>query len=134
MLRNALLVFVALLAAACARQPRPSAPLADVSGRWDFSIDIGTGLARGEMWLFRRGGPAAGQSGSEFTGTLTPSGTNTLPVRVLTVAGQQVRMTVDSADGPVTFDGTLAGDAQSMEGIVVYHQGQRFALTARKRG
>ncbi len=129
MLRSAFLAFIALLAAACVQQPRKVSAPPDVSGRWDFSVDIGNQTARGEMWLFKRGG----EMGSEFTGTLTPAGTNTLPVRALEVAGRQVAMTVDSAEGPVVFEGTLAEDANFMVGTVIYHQGQRFPLTARKR-
>lgn len=129
MLRSVFLVVAALLAAACVQQPRNVSPPPDVSGRWDFSVDVGDQTARGEMWLFRRGG----ETGSEFTGTLTPAGTNTLPVRALRVAGQQVVMTVDSAEGAVVFEGTLAEDANFMAGTVIYHQGQRFPLTARKR-
>lgn len=38
-----------------------------------------------------------------MTGTLTPSGTNTLPVRALTLRGRQVDLTVDTPEEPVTF-------------------------------
>lgn len=143
MLRAALLVLLATFTAACVQQPRHAAAgtklseastaagsteasvAADLTGWWDFSVDVGGRSASGKLWLFRRD--------DGFTGTLTPDGTNTLPVRILTVAGRHVRMTVDSAEGAVLFDGTLAADARSMSGTVIYHQGQRFALTAHKR-
>jgi hypothetical protein len=125
MLRVPLLMLFAILTAACQHQPRQISTPADVSGWWNFSVDVGGTTATGEMWLFRRD--------DGFTGTLTPRGTNTLPVRVLTVTGRDVRMTVDSAEGAVVFEGTLAGDARSMSGTVIYHQGQRFPLTAHKR-
>ena len=82
-------------------QASPStAPTRDVTGRWDFRMETGPDrTARGELWLFARG--------EEFTGTATVQGRNALPVRVLTLRGERIAMTVDTPEGPVTFDGTL---------------------------
>ena len=101
------------------------AVLDSLVGRWDFSVDLGTRQTPGELWLFRRGG--------ELTGTLAPTGTNTLPVRALTLRGDSAHMMVDTPEGPVTFDGIVTGSRSSMLGLVTYHKGQRFPMTATKR-
>lgn len=44
-----------------------------------------------------------------------------------------VHMAVASAEGDVLFDGRLFGAGDSMCGIVTYHQGARFVMTATKR-
>ena len=68
----------------------------DVSGRWDFRmVTSSERTARGEFWLFRRG--------EEFTGTLTVQDRNTLPIRMFTVRGEQIAMTVDTPEGAVTW-------------------------------
>ena len=108
-------------------QASPSpASTQDVSGRWDFRITMGSErTARGEFWLFRRG--------EEFTGTLTVQNTNTLPIRMFTVRGEQIAMTVDTPEGAVTFEGTLNANGQSLQGTVTYHHGEKFPFTADKR-
>ena len=65
-------------------------PGPDLAGRWDFNVDLGTRTTPGVLWLFVRGG--------EYTGTLSPQGTNTLPVRSLVVRRDQVVMTVDTPE------------------------------------
>ena len=100
-------------------------PGPNLAGRWDFSVELGTRTTPGVLWLFVRGG--------EYTGTLSPQGTNTLPVRSLVVRRDQVVMTVDTPEGPVTFDGTIGDAGAAMQGIVTYHQGVRYPLTARRR-
>ena len=108
-------------------QASPStASTQDVSGRWDFRITTGSErTARGEFWLFRRG--------EEFTGTLTVENTNTLPIRMFTVRGEQIAMTVDTPEGAVTLEGTLNPNGQSLQGTVTYHHGEKFPLSADKR-
>ena len=108
-------------------QASPSpASAQDVSGRWDFRMVTSPDrTARGEFWLFRRG--------EEFTGTLTVQNTNTLPIRMFTVRGEQIAMTVDTPDGIVTFEGTLNANGQSLQGTVTYHHGDKFPLSADKR-
>jgi hypothetical protein len=106
----------------------------DAAGRWDFRMDVGPRVSTGEIWLWRRG--------ADYTGTLTVRGTNTLPVRSLTVrapaaataaTAAAVAMTVDTPEGPVTMAGTLASDGGAMQGTVTYHAGQLFQLEARRR-
>jgi hypothetical protein len=50
----------------------------DLSGYWDFQVNVGDRVTTGEMTL--------GRSGDAYLGTLTPKGTNTLAVRSLKVA------------------------------------------------
>ena len=109
-------------------QASPStAPTRDVTGRWDLRVEMGADrTSRGELWLFPRG--------EEFTGTVSMQGApNTLPVRMLTLRGEQIAMTVDSPEGPITFDGTLSANGQSLQGTLVYHHGQKFPMSADKR-
>jgi hypothetical protein len=94
-------------------------------------MDVGPRVTTGEIWLWRRG--------ADYTGTLTVRGTNTLPVRSLTVrapapaAAAALAMTVDTPEGPVTLAGTLAPDGGTMQGTVTYHAGQLYQLEARRR-
>ena len=108
-------------------QASPStAPTRDVTGRWDFRMETGPDrTARGELWLFPRG--------EEFTGTATVQGRNALPVRILTVRGERIAMTVDTPEGPVTFDSTLNANGQSLQGTLIYHHGEKFPFSADKR-
>lgn len=135
--RAALFLGAGLLAA-CASTPQavapapapvqaaaPAAPAADLSGAWDFTVIVNGGTTTGEMTLQR------GDGG--YTGSITPEGQGTLPVRSLTVAGQALEMTVETPEGPVVFNGTLSADQRTMDGIVHYHGGQDLPLTARKR-
>jgi len=100
-------------------------PTPDLSGYWDFEVTVGKRVTIGELTL--------GKSGDAYLGTLTPTGTNTLAVRSLKLNGKGVDMTVESRDGDVTFKGTLGEDGVSMAGIVTYHHGEQFPMTARKR-
>ena len=97
----------------------------DLSGYWDFGVDVGQRVTPGELTL--------GRSGDGYVGTLTPKGTNTLGVRSLKVDGKKIAMIVDTPEGVVTFDGTLGDDSASMTGTVTYHKGQQFPMTAKKR-
>ena len=111
--------------------PAQASPLTalvrDVTGRWDLRVEMGGDrTSRGELWLFPRG--------EEFTGTVSmQAAPNTLPVRMLTLRGEQIAMTVDSPEGPITFDGTLSANGQSLQGTLVYHHGQKFPMSADKR-
>ena len=109
-----------------AQASSPSAASQDLTGRWDFRVAMGGDrTARGELWLFRRG--------DEYTGTLAVQGTNTLTDRLLTLSGDRIAMTVDTPEGPVTFEGTLGGNGQSLQGTVMYHHGERYPLSADRR-
>ncbi len=109
-----------------AAQAAPSpTPGSDLSGYWDFEVNVGQRVTVGEMTL--------GRSGDGYLGTLTPKGTNTLAVRSFKLDGKGIDMVVESRDGEVTFKGTLEEDGVSMNGIVTYHHGEQFPMTARKR-
>lgn len=97
-----------------------------LAGEWSFRIDTGGGrVTNGRMSL----APAAGG----YAGTLTTDrGTNILPVRSFTVAGRDVRMHVESPQGPVIFAGALADGARAFAGTVTYHDGRHFTLSATK--
>jgi hypothetical protein len=109
-------------------QAAPSSAAAttpDLSGYWDFEVNVGQRITVGEMTL--------GKSGDGYLGTLTAKGTNTLAVRSFKLEGTGVEMIVESRDGDVTFKGTLDKDGTSMSGIVTYHHGEQFPMTTRKR-
>ena len=97
----------------------------DLAGTWDFTVVTPSGETAGEMVLQREG--------AAYKGTITPAGTNTLTVRSLTLNGLNADMTVDTPEGPVTFNGRVTTDGKGMDGIVHYHGGQDLPLTARKR-
>lgn len=96
-----------------------------LGGRWDFRVMVGERSTPGELWLFDRGGV--------YTGTLTPQGTNTLPVRSLVQQQQKIAMIVDTPEGPVTLDGVVDAAGATIQGIVTYHHGQKYPLEARRR-
>lgn len=97
----------------------------DLQGLWDFTMRVGERTSTG---FFALGPVERGWSGS-----LTPDSTNTLAIRVLTVAGDSVRMIVASREGDVRFQGRLSGDGHTMEGIVEYHGGALLPMTATRR-
>jgi hypothetical protein len=132
LVRNILLLTVAASNFGCASVKSHSttvaavaASRANLSGRWDFRVVLGERSTPGELWLFGRGG--------QYTGTLTPAGTNTLPVRSLILRQTTIAMTIDTPDGPVTFAGVVNDAGTTMQGIVTYHQGQRYPLEAKRR-
>lgn len=103
--------------------PRDSVP--DLVGLWDFTVDMKTAKSSGTM--------ALGRIDNGYAGALTPDATTTVVIRSLTVSRDSVHMAVASAEGDVLFDGRLTGAGDSMCGIVTYHKGARFVMTATKR-
>ena len=103
----------------------PGSAAPDLAGLWDFTITVGTASVRGEM--------ALGHMDGAYAGALTPETTNTVVVRRLELAGDAIRMTVASGEGEVLFDGRLAPSGNSMCGIVTYHGGVRYPMTAMRR-
>ena len=97
----------------------------DLQGLWDFTMRAGE---RSSPGFFALGPVERGWAGS-----LTLYLTNTLAIRVLTVDGDSVRMVVASREGDVRFLGRLTDDGRTMEGIVEYHGGARFPMTATRR-
>ena len=105
------------------RPKRDSLP--DLTGLWDFRIDMGASVATGTM--------ALGWMDDGYAGALTPDATNTVAIRKLVVRGDSLHMRVASREGDVLFDGRLAGAGDTMCGIVTYHQGRLFPMTATLR-
>lgn len=120
---------VARSVAVCDTMPRlttsgsDSAP--DLTGLWDFSIDMGAAISTGSM--------ALGAIDGAYAGSLTPDATNTLAVRRLTLVRDSVHMAVATREGDVTVFGRLLGTGGVMCGIVHYHQGKRFPMIATLR-
>jgi hypothetical protein len=116
-------------AAACDTMPRlalgdyDKAP--DITGQWDFAIDMGTAVSTGSM--------ALGWIDGAYAGALTPDATNTLAIRRLTLVRDSVQMAVASREGDVMFFGRLLGTGGVMCGVVHYHEGKRFSMIATLR-
>jgi hypothetical protein len=124
--RTIMFVLASACLAACVAGPEAGPRTASLAGGWGFRIDTGGGrVTNGRLWLT----PAE----AGYTGTLTTDrGDNVLPVRSFVVTGAAVQMAVESPQGMVTFAGALADSARSFTGTVIYHDGQRFSLTATK--
>jgi hypothetical protein len=115
---------VALLTGCASSSQRPSAP--DLAGDWVFEAQTGENVAHGSMTLVA--------DGASYKGTLTTDQTDkVLPVRSLTLQGSDLSMLVESPEGNVTFKGTLAADAQTFQGKVIYFNGQIVPMSARRR-
>ena len=123
----ALVLLLPLLVACAARTAadRPD-PTPDLSGAWEFDMDVGSHVTLGAFTLERR----ADGYGGELT---TNRGPNRLPVRSVALARDSVTMVVESPNGLVTFHGVLAGDARTMTGKVLYHNGQTYPMSVRRR-
>ena len=119
------LCFAVALLVGCAGSPeRVAAP--DVAGDWVFEVQTGKNIAHGAMTLVA--------DGTSYKGTLTTDQTdNVLPVRSLTLQGAELSMLVESPEGNVTFKGTLADDAQTFQGQVVYYDGRTIPMSGRRR-
>lgn len=104
--------------------PAPAVPL-DMSGHWTFEVRSPAGTTHGAIRLFR--------VASGFMGTLTTDqGNEVMPVQSLNLAGQAMVMTVASPHGNVLFSGTLDADGKGFGGELIYYNGRKFPLTARK--
>ena len=125
-LRLLALIALAPLAVACSMRRTTATPAPDLSGAWDFDVDVGTRVTHGAFTLERRGDGYGG----ELT---TDRGPNRLPVRSVTLARDSVAMVVESPDGIVTFRGVLAGGATAMSGMMAYHNGRLYPMTVRRR-
>ena len=114
-------VAVSLLAGCAANPKTPS-----LAGDWVFEAQTGENVAHGAMTLVA--------DGASYKGTLTTDQTdNILPVRSLTLRGSDMNVLVESPEGNITVKGTLAADAQTFEGKVIYFNGQTFAMSGRRR-
>ena len=106
----------------CAANPKTP----DLAGDWVFEAQTGENVAHGAMTLVA--------DGASYKGTLTTDQTdNVLPVRSLTLQGSDLSMLVESPEGNITVKGTLADDAQTFQGKVIYFNVQTFAMSGRRR-
>lgn len=116
----------------CAQGPSGAAGAAgapagepDLSGLWDFYMDVGGVPSFGLLTVGRLDGRHAG--------TLTPVRTAPVVLRSLTVTDRKVRMIVGSGEGDVTYDAVLSGAADRMCGVVTYHGGHLYPMVAQRR-
>lgn len=113
--------FVMFALAGCASVTDGGEP--DMSGAWAFEVLTGpNSVTHGEMTLV--------VDGDGYRGTLTTDqGANVLTVRLLQLEGPDMRMLVESPNGPVTFEGILDPTGATFQGAVTYHTGQRFQMS-----
>jgi hypothetical protein len=97
----------------------------DLQGLWDFTMRVGERTSQGFFAL----GPVE----RGWAGSLTLYLTNTLAIRVFTVEGDSVRMVVASREGDVRYLARLIDNGRAMDGIVEYHGGARYPMTATRR-
>jgi len=111
-----------ILFAGCVANPK----IPNLAGDWVFEAQTGENVAHGAMTLVA--------DGASYKGTLTTDQTdNILPVRSLILQGSNMSMLVESPEGNITVKGTLADDAQTFQGKVIYFNGQTFAMSGRRR-
>ena len=119
----------ALLKTTCVQGSSPAAGAAagepDLSGLWDFYMDVGGIPSFGLL--------SVGRLDGRYGGTLTPVRTAPVVLRSLTVGDQNVRMVVGSLEGDVAFNGTLSGAGDRMCGVVTYHGGLLYPMVAQRR-
>jgi len=120
---------VTLLKTTCPKGPSPAAGAAagepDLSGLWDFYMDVGGIPSFGLL--------SVGRIDGRYGGTLTPVRTAPVVLRSLTVSDQNVRMIVGSGEGDVTYNAVLSGPGDRMCGVVTYHGGQLLPMVAQRR-
>jgi hypothetical protein len=97
MLAAALVLFLA----ACATAPRGPAPLNPV-GMFEFQTTVNGGPVTGGLEV-------TGQAGA-YGGFIRTSVTPDIPVTAVRVSGQEMVVTGDTGDGPVTISLTFTGD------------------------
>ena len=108
-----------------AANPTTRADGPDLQGLWDFTMRVGERTSPGFFAL----GPVE----RGWAGSLTLYLTNTLAIRAFTVEGDSVRMVVASREGDVRYLARLIDSGRAMEGIVEYHGGARYPMTATRR-
>lgn len=118
------IVLLALAATGCTSGPlRPGGDPVDLSGHWRLEIRTGADTPTlGAMTL--------ASNGPDYRGTVTTNrGNNVLPVTSLVRDGSTIHLRVESPQGEVVFDGELSPTAESFEGTLRYHTGDRFPMT-----
>lgn len=97
MLAAALVLFLA----ACASAPRGPAPLNPV-GTFEFQTTVNGGPVTGSVEV-------TGQPGA-YGGTIRTSVTSDIPVTGVVVTGQDMVVSADTPDGPLTINMTFTGN------------------------
>lgn len=119
-------ISIALLSLAACAGTAERATRHDLSGDWIFEVPTGRNVAHGAMTLVAEG--------DGYGGTLTTDqGDEVLPVRSLELRGSGMRLVVGSPNGDVVFEGALADSGATFDGIVTYHNGQRFPMSGRRK-
>jgi hypothetical protein len=123
---------IVLSAAGCASAPPapPAAPAVtalttpapvDPVGIFDFTTALEGTVVNGTVTIAK--------AATGFTGTITTTATEPVPVRTVTVEGQKLTVTADTPDGPVTFVMEFKGDeftgSWSYAGMAGTHTGKR---------
>lgn len=114
-----------VLKTTCAEGPSGAASEPDLSGLWDFYMDVGGVPSFGLL--------SVGRLDGRYAGTLTPVRTAPVVVRSLTIGDRKVRMIVGSREGDVAYDAVLSGAGDRMCGIVTYHGGHLYPMVAQRR-
>lgn len=104
---------------------RSSATSRDLSGLWDFLINVNGTPTFGLLSL--------GAVDGAYAGSLTPASTAPVAVRKLTISGEAVHMEVAFREGDVLFDGKLSPGGDVMCGTVTYHGGRSLPMISRRR-
>jgi hypothetical protein len=100
-----LLSCVALAACASNAPPAPpQPPPLEPAGYFEFVTDVDGQAVTGSIEIRR-------SDGGGFTGVLSTSATEPVPVRSVAVEGQQLTVVSDTPDGPATLVLVFAGDA-----------------------
>jgi hypothetical protein len=112
--------------AAPAPDPAPATgAVADVSGEWTWTTDIGGQVIAGSMSLTR--------SGTSYSGQVVPDGMSAATVRTITINGDRITVVVDTPDGTeAVVEATLTADRRAFSGTLTY-QGQTSSFSARRR-
>jgi len=100
-------VLSCMVLAACASNAPPAPPQPppfDAAGYFEFVTDVDGQAVSGSIELRHA-------DGGGFTGVLSTSATEPVPVRSVTVEGQRVTVVSDTPDGPATLILAFEGDA-----------------------
>lgn len=100
-MKRILAAALVLLTAACASTPRGPAPLNPV-GTFELETTVNGNAVTGSVEV-------TGQPGA-YGGTIRTSVTPDIPITSVTVSGQEMVVTGDTPDGPVTLNFTFTGD------------------------
>lgn len=131
------LIAAAFLTSATCDRATAAAPAAapaeveapDLAGLWRFDMISPKGSTTlGAMTVVKDK-----DSGAYGGKAITNGGGEALPIRSIELRSQRMTMTVDSARGPVVFQGKVDASGQSFSGTLRYHDGRDFAMRGIKQ-